>query len=201
MTRQQIHAYTRAVGDAEARHRIALERLQIAEGARIQTNSALQAALEGQGLAQEVAAAVQEHTHAQIAGVVSRCLEAVFGAGAYAFRVTFARARGRTEARLAFVHPESGEEVDPATACEGGAVDVAAFALRLACLLLHRPAPRRLLVLDEPFRFLHGAEYRERLRELLLTLSEELGVQVVMVTGVPEFCCGNVIDLDHMTRA
>jgi ABC-type sulfate/molybdate transport systems ATPase subunit len=78
----------------------------------------------------------------------------------------------------------------------GGVVDVAAFALRLACLMLRRPKGRRLLVLDEAFRFLsERKEYRNRVRDLLVSLSEEMQVQVVLVTHDPVLEVGKVVEI------
>lgn len=148
--------------------------------------------LKAQKIAQGVAEAVQQQAHARIAAVVTRCLKAVFGEDAYEFRIDFAQKRGKTEARLLFVR--DGVDVDPTTAAGGGCVDVAAFALRLACLVLSLPRRRKLLVLDEPFKWV-SKDYRPAVRELLLKLSEELGVQIVMVTHMPDLMVGNVIEI------
>lgn len=149
-------------------------------------------ALKAQQIAQGVAEAVQQQAHRRIAAVVTRCLKAVFGEDAYEFRIDFSQKRGKTEAKLLFVR--DGVEIDPTTAAGGGCVDVAAFALRLACLVLSLPRRRRLLVLDEPFRFV-SREYRPAVRELLLKLAEELGVQIIMVTHMPDLMVGNVIEI------
>lgn len=150
--------------------------------------------LEAQKLVQGVAEAVQHQAHARIASVVSRCLEAVFGEGeAYEFRINFEQKRGRTESHLAFVRGDV--VVDPCDGAGGGVVDVASFALRLACLALSRPQRRRLLVLDEPFRFL-SREFRPRVRDLLLTLSREMKVQLIVVTHAEDLICGKVIRIE-----
>ena len=51
---------------------------------------------------------------------------------------------------------EKGEEAHPFDCCGGGVWDVISFALRCACLVLEQPANTRFLVLDEPFKFIHG---------------------------------------------
>lgn len=130
--------------------------------------------------------------HDHIALVVSRCLEAVFD-DPYEFRILFDKKRGKTEARLAFVR--NGQEVSPTDAAGGGVVDVAAFALRLACLMTAQPPVRKVLILDEPFRFV-SAGYRDRVRTMLETVSKEMGVQIVMVTHAEELQAGKTIDLD-----
>lgn len=146
---------------------------------------------KAQAIAQAVAAEVQSIAHKRIAEVVSRSLEVVFDEP-YKFKILFETKRGKTEARLVF--ERDGLELDPLSAAGGGVVDVAAFALRLSCLLLTRPPLRRMLVLDEPFRFV-SACYRPRVRDLLERLSQELGVQFVIVTHLDEFRIGTVVEL------
>ncbi len=146
---------------------------------------------EAQALAQHVAQMVQEQVHNRIASVVTRSLEAVFDEP-YTFKLKFEQKRGRTEAVLLF--ERDGMEVDPMSAAGGGVVDVAAFALRLSCLLLSRPPVRRLMILDEPFKFV-SAEYRQRIRQLVETLAKEMQVQFIMVTHIKELKMGKVVEL------
>jgi DNA repair exonuclease SbcCD ATPase subunit len=169
--------------------RSARDRLR-AEAEAHEDSEARERTLEAaQELAQHVAQTVQSQAHAQIAGIVTRCLRAVFD-DPYDFEIEFQRKRGRTEARLLF--QRDGAEVDPLTASGGGVVDVAAFALRLSALVLARPPLRKLLVLDEPFRFV-SAEYREKVRILLESLAEDMDVQILMVTHDPALRAGNVV--------
>lgn len=151
-------------------------------------------AAEAQLLLQSLAQEIQERTHRRIAAVVTRCLTAVFGDDAYEFRVVFEKKRQRTEARLTFVR--DGNEVDPLEAAGGGAAGVAAFALRVACLMLMQPARRRVLVLDEPFRDVNGEEYQSRVAALLESLADDLGVQFLIVSDDDWLRVGKVIDLE-----
>ncbi len=152
-----------------------------------------QAILDAQKLIQEVAEKVQEAAIKRISSVVSRCLEAVFGEDAYKFVIRFKQQRGKTEASLNFVR--DGLEIeDPQEATGGGVIDVAAFSLRLAALMLSMPVKRRLLVLDEAFRFV-SVGYRPAIRELLETLAEEMGIQFLIVTHSAELVCGKVIEI------
>jgi DNA repair exonuclease SbcCD ATPase subunit len=146
---------------------------------------------EAQKVLQLVAQTVQQQAHDRIAGVVSRCLEAVFDEP-YNFKILFEQKRGRTEARLVF--ERDGNEVDPMTASGGGVVDVAAFALRISCLMLSKPPVRRVLICDEPLKFL-SAEYQERAAEMIEKLAKDLGIQVIMVTHIEAFKIGTVIQL------
>lgn len=151
----------------------------------------LAAAEEAQLAVQTVAQAVQTQAHERIASVVSRCLSSVFEEP-YKFKIIFERKRGRTEAQLVF--ERNDENVDPMSASGGGVVDVAAFALRMSCLLLAKPKLRRVLVLDEPMKMLSEG-YRERVATLFTTLAEELGVQLIIVTHQPEFVQGHLVRL------
>jgi DNA repair exonuclease SbcCD ATPase subunit len=138
-----------------------------------------------------VAGEIQSTVCGCVAGVVSRCLEAVFDEP-YEFKMEFVERRGRTEVDLKFVR--EGKEVDPVTASGGGVVDVASFALRLAALLLSGPKARRILVLDEPFKFL-SRTYRPKIRQLLSDLASELSIQIIMVTHIEELQTGTIVEV------
>jgi DNA repair exonuclease SbcCD ATPase subunit len=146
---------------------------------------------EAQRIIQTIASSIQEEAHSKIAGVVSRCLESIFDEP-YEFKITFERKRGKTEARLSFIRDDM--EIDPLSASGGGVVDVAAFALRLACLVLATPKKRKTLILDEPFKFL-SKDYRENTKQMMEILSAEMGVQFIMVTHIPELVCGKLVEI------
>lgn len=144
---------------------------------------------EASEVAQTVSEEIQKRAYSCIALTVSRCLEAVFDEP-YGFQVKFVQKRGKVEVELGFIR--EGNVVDPMSASGGGVVDVAAFALRLASLLMLGKRGRKLLILDEPFKFV-SAEYRSNLCELLDMLSDELGIQIIMVSHIEELRIGNVI--------
>ena len=180
-----------------ADHRFLVLQLKSEKTAMIEAEDLLTSAEEAQQILQLVAQAIQQAAHDRIAVVVTRCLEAIFDEP-YEFRIDFEKKRGRTEAVLVFVR---GNLVltDPLNEAGGGVIDVAAFALRLACLVLERPVRRRLLVLDEPVSKIRGAQNRQRMKELIESLASDFGVQIVMcldVENYPEFALGNVIELE-----
>lgn len=146
---------------------------------------------DAQEILQLLAQAIQQQAHTRIAQVVSRCLAAVFD-DPYEFKIVFERKRGKTEASLRFVRGDL--EVDPLTSAGGGMVDVASFALRLACLILSQPKQSRVIILDEPFKFV-SAEFRSDVREMLEQLSADMGVQIIMITHIEELETGKVIEL------
>lgn len=143
-------------------------------------------------LAQDIAQQIQQTAHAKVGGVVTHCLQSVFG-DAYEFRIKFEKTRDKTNARLLLL--KDGNVVEnPVDEDSGGVVDVASFALRLACLMLSKPQLARVLFLDEPFRFVSRG-YRDNVKQMLLQLAEDLQLQMVMVTHIEELKVGKVVQL------
>lgn len=149
-------------------------------------------AVQAQDVLQHLAQAVQQQAHERISRVVSSCLEAVFGDGAYEFQIQFERKRGKTEAQLRFVRGELN--ADPLSAAGGGAVDVASLALRVACVMLHRPRLSKVIILDEPLKYV-SAEYRPNVRQMVEGLSRDLGFQIIMVTHAKDLVAGKVLEV------
>lgn len=161
------------------------------EAALSNAQQRLKHAQEAQEVLQHLSQAVQQQAHSRLSEVVSSCLSAVFD-DPYEFKIAFERKRGRTEARLRFLR--RGLEVDPLSASGGGMVDVAAFALRIACLVLHRPRLSRVVVLDEPLKYV-SVDYRHGVRSMLEQLSKDMDVQIIMVTHAEDLVAGQVVEL------
>ena len=157
-------------------------------------NQTLAYTIEAQDIAQQIAQTIQQQAHNRIAGVVSKCLEAVFtGEDVYGFKIHFDRKRGRTEARL--VLTKNGNEInDPLDFDSGGVCEVAAFALRLSCLVLSKPRLRKVILFDEPFKSI-SVDYLDNVRELIDKLSKDFGVQFIIVTHISQLETGKVIRL------
>lgn len=147
---------------------------------------------DAQEILQHLSQAVQEQVHAKISDVVSSCLSSVFD-DPYSFKIEFERKRGRTEAHLRFLRRKL--DVDPLTASGGGMVDVAAFALRAACLVLHRPRLSRVVVFDEPFKNV-SAQYQDNVRQMMEQISKDMGIQIIMITHNEAYATGKVIEVD-----
>lgn len=145
-----------------------------------------------QEVLQQVAQDVQQEAHKRISSVVTKCLKMVFGEGAYEFEIKFEQKRGKTDAVLQF--KRDGHEVDPITEAGGGPVDIAAFALRLACISLQLPARRRIIIMDEPFNTLHKSLHT-RVKDMLEMLSQELDFQFIFVTHEEGFAAGKIVVL------
>lgn len=143
----------------------------------------------------ELAEKVQNKVHKQVADVVTKCLKNVFADhpdGAYEFKIKFVKKRNKTDAILLFTR--NGMELDPQDEAGGGVLDVASFALRLACTLSAQPAVRKLMVLDEPFRHV-SLKLRPIVAALLVELAKETGTQFIVVTHITEISEGHVVKL------
>ncbi len=126
----------------------------------------------------EVGIKTQQQLSFHISDITSLALEAVFNEP-YELKVEFVQRRNKTECDLYF--ERNGERIDPLTASGGGAVDVAAFALRIASWSMLRPHTRNVIILDEPLRFL-SVDLQERASTMIKEISEKLGIQFIIVT-------------------
>lgn len=120
----------------------------------------------------------QSQLQVSISDITSLALEAVFD-NPYELKVEFIQRRNKTECDLYF--ERNGNRVDPLTASGVGAVDVAAFALRIASWSMSVPHSRNVIILDEPFRFL-SENYQEQASLMLKEISSKLGIQFLVVT-------------------
>ena len=129
---------------------------------------------------QGVAAATQDQLRVRLEDITQTALDVVFP-GSYTFKVEFTPRRGRTEVDMWL--DKDGTRMDPLDSNGGGVVDVISLALRICCLTLSTNA--RVLLLDEPFKFIRGRA-RQRLGDMLKAISRRLGIQVVMVADVSD---------------
>lgn len=187
-----LQSYKRRLAKAASQYSAAKDICHKERSELVKSENYLTHSIEAQQILQKVAQKIQQTAHDRIANVVTHCLASVFGEGAYQFKIHFERKRGKTEARLTFIR--DGHEIAPRSGSGGGVLDVASFALRLACLMLNKPSPRRVLVLDEPLKNL-SAIYRPAASKLIQTLADELDFQFIIVTHCEEYKVGKVIDL------
>jgi len=126
----------------------------------------------------EVGLKTQEQLSFHISDITSLALEAVFD-DPYELQVEFVQRRNKTECDLYFVRNE--EKMDPLSASGGGAVDVTAFALRIASWSMNQPHTRPVIILDEPLRFL-SVDLQERASTMIKEISKKLGLQFIVIT-------------------
>jgi DNA repair exonuclease SbcCD ATPase subunit len=130
-------------------------------------------------IVREVGMKTQEQLQFHISDITSLALEAVFP-DPYELAVEFIQRRNKTECDLYFVR--EGNKIDPLTASGVGAVDVAAFALRIASWSMLQPRTRNTIILDEPFKHLKGKRENLKVLEMVKELSTRLNLQIIMVS-------------------
>lgn len=130
----------------------------------------------------KVALETQNQLSFHIGEITSLALNAVFPQP-YELIAEFVQRRNKTECDLFFVRED--QRVDPLTASGGGAVDVAAFALRVASWSMQTPRSRNVMILDEPFRYL-SANLLPQAGDMIRQISEKLNLQIIMVTHAEE---------------
>jgi ABC-type glutathione transport system ATPase component len=131
-------------------------------------------------IAQTVAEQIQKNLEFQISNIVTMALSAVFP-DPYEFKAVFVPRRNQTECDLLFV--KDGNEVDPMEASGGGAIDIASLALRIAIWSIKKT--RAIQILDEPAKFL-SRDLQDKCSAMLKEISEKLGIQLLIVSHVPE---------------
>lgn len=133
--------------------------------------------------AREVVIHVANETLAQLSksveDLVTQALDTL-SENPYTFKMDFVTRRNQTECDLWFCR--NGKYIPPMKASGGGAVDVSSFALR--CTFLTLAGKRPILFLDEPFKFL-SVDKQEYGSSMLQSISEQLGVQIIMVSHLP----------------
>ena len=160
------------------------KRLQIEKGIEDKeaelklTNRTLRRHELAREVVREVGLKTQQQLQFHISDITSLALESVFNEP-YQLKVEFVQRRNKTECDLKFVRKDS--EMDPLTASGGGAVDVAAFALRIASWSMTHPRTRNTIILDEPLRFL-SVDNQEKASRMIKEISQRLGVQFIIVT-------------------
>jgi len=130
---------------------------------------------------QFVATKVQTNFGLHVGALVTKAMHHVFNEMRREFfAVNFRPNRGKTECQLR-IATEKGKMQHPYDCSGGGVWDTLAFALRCACLVLEQPQSTRFLVLDEPFKFLHGADCRRKALSMLVNTCETLGIQALVI--------------------
>lgn len=122
----------------------------------------------------------QEQLQFHISDITSLALESVFP-NPYALQVEFIIRRNKTECDLFFVRDKM--KIEPSIASGVGAMDVAAFALRIASWSMMSPHTRNTIILDEPFRNLSEG-YQESASIMLKEISKKLSIQFIIVTHI-----------------
>lgn len=192
----RLQKYKARLDQLELKHSTLKRTVEREQAALKEATEECEALADAQRIAQEIAAVIQQRVHAQVSAFATRCLATVFDQP-YRVHVEFQQKRGKTEAQLQFIRGDLVLD-DPLRQAGIGQVDVAAFGLRVAALVLERPPKARLLVLDEPFKNIRGKKYRQRVQTMIERLADEFGIQFILnidADAYPEFVLGDVIDV------
>ena len=143
---------------------------------------------------QTVAENTQRQLEYHFSNLVSMAL-AIFP-DPHTFELRFVQRRNRMEADLIF--SKNGNETDDLiNAAGGGVVDIASLALMFACQGLSNSEP--VMLLDEPAKFL-SLDLHEKASEMLKLLSQELKLQIIMISHLPNMitAADNIINLENI---
>ncbi len=138
--------------------------------------------LKSLSVCQEVAKEVQSQLSVKIETITNLGLETLFG-DEYSFKLEYVTARGKTEVEFN-LYDKMGNQIDPMVQSGGGLVDAMTLCLRIAVYNISHV--NNTIVFDEAMKFLSKG-FREKAAELIHTLSERLGLQIIEVTHIPEF--------------
>lgn len=149
-----------------------------------QLKSDLEASEQAQAIIQAVAKQTQEELKHVVEPPVNKALEAVLDRP-YEFELRFTTKAGRTQAQQ--IYKRQGREYKNLMfSGGGGAQDTAALGLQVSGLYLTQL--RRFLLLDEPLKHLKSRDKRLEKRGAMVMqeLSHELGLQILMISHIPE---------------
>jgi hypothetical protein len=111
--------------------------------------------------------------------LLTKALQLLLG-GKAAFRIDFDDSKEVPTAQFVMVDHRGVEGVG-IDAYGGGLVDIESLLLRL--IVLQRSRLPKILIADEPFRNIHGADALKVISSFVHRLAADLGYQVILVTG------------------
>ena len=129
----------------------------------------------------EVGIKTQQQLQFHISDIASLALEAVFD-NPYELKVEFVQRRNKTECDLLFARDNNS--FDPISASGVGAIDIAAFALRIASWSMQRPHTRNTIIMDEPFKHL-SVDLQDKASAMIKEVSQKLKLQFIIITHDP----------------
>lgn len=172
----------RKLVDGYAKQREMIQtRLKVAKATLVEARTTQTDLDAVQNTVQYVATRVQSQLGDYVGGVVTKAWHHVFrDMKRDFFMVRFRENRGKTETQLR-IRTEKGAEAHPFHGYGGGVWDTLSFGMRPCMLLLERPKPSLFLVLDEPFKNLHGRAMRKRAVTMLYNTCKTNNIQAIIV--------------------
>jgi len=152
--------------------------IDLLEASQIEHKRLLRAHEKAREIIKQVAIKTQEKLSYNVSEITSMALNAVLK-NPYDLKLEFVERRNKTECDILF--ERKGIQIKPYDG-GGGAVDVAAFALRVASWTMQNPKTRNVLILDEPFKHLKGEKANAQVLQMVKEVSNKLGLQIIMVS-------------------
>jgi len=143
---------------------------------------------------QKVAIETQSSLKYNIETPVTSALAAVLEEP-YEFKIDFDIKRGRTDCKLLF--SRDGNTVTPKDSSGGTALDVAAFALRIALWSIAVDKTRPVMILDECFKHV-SEDLRAKTGAFVKKLSEAMGIQFILVSHDQKNLVSNADKVFHV---
>jgi hypothetical protein len=147
----------------------------------------INASIKAHAFIQNVAQETQSQIKTNLVDIASFAMAAVFP-DPYKLMVDFVPRRNKIEVDMWFER-RGIKIVNPLRGAGLGATDVAALSLMFTGILLLKQTGnpvRPLLLMDEPLHWLKGADYPEKGAEIIRTISQRFGIQVIMVNHHPK---------------
>ena len=136
---------------------------------------------------QTVAKETQNQLEYRVSELSTLALQAVMEEE-WKLKLEFNEKRGRTEATMLLEINEKSRS--PKGNFGGGVLDTLGLFSRFGLFSLIRPVPRKFFALDEPLKWLKGADLPEKGAEIIKETSHRLGYQILMVSHSPELKAG-----------
>lgn len=128
---------------------------------------------------QTLSVTLQNGVKDKITSIVQHAMDSLFPK--YTFCMDYVARRDKTEVDI-YIMDQEGHKEDILSSNGGGLADIISFTLRVAIWSLDRGASN-VLILDEPMKFLSDG-YKDAGAKLLRVLSEQLGIQLIIVSHV-----------------
>ena len=166
----------------------------IKERVRTESKNA-KAAEHARVILQTVAKKTQNQLEYRVSELSTLALQAVMEEN-WKLKLEFTEKRGRTEAAMLLEINDKSRS--PKGNFGGGVLDTLGLFSRFGLFSLIRPAPRKFFALDEPLKWLKGADLPEKGAEIIKETSHRLGYQILMVSHSPELKAGadKIVSID-----
>lgn len=137
------------------------------------------ASIEARTHIQQVAKNTLQKLKVKLEEIVTLALQTIITDQEYSLDANFYIKNNRPQCELSFL--KMGEKTNPMDDEGYGAVNIAAFALRISLWNISNPKTDSVLIIDEPFKDL-SEDYIDDAFAFMKEISHKLGIQIICVT-------------------